>query len=173
MNGNKSIAIGVAGLLVGLVLGGLVHHELGIAEAEAPTPATAEAAIASVYPLYTHHITFGEQVRLSVPPKTGTNPTDNTISGYLITSDSTATTTDISSISEPFRMFYDKKLIKKGWSINPKFQADGPGASIWGFTKGKEVVIFAFTTTFLGTKPNQPVECPCTLVFTILGGLLQ
>jgi hypothetical protein len=178
MKSYTKILLAVVGIVVGLVV---VLAVRGTGASISPTsntaatstPATAEDAFGSAYPLYATNIVWDSKVPLSVPPHIGTNPTDTTIEGYEITSEPTATTTDISSITEPFRNYYDKTLLALGWSIDPTFQADGPGASVWGFRKGKEILIFSYAPTFLNNQPNQPVQCPCTITFSILGGLAQ
>ena len=173
MEGNKRIAIGVCGILLGLVFSGFLRQEGELLASSVRPPASEEDAIAAVYPLYTHSIVWTDAVRLSVPPHTSTNPTKHTINGYVLSSKPTATTTDISSITEHFRNYYDEKLLEDGWSIDPTYQSDAPGASVWGFSRGKEVVIFSFTPTFLNKKPGSVGHCPCTIRFDILGGLTK
>jgi len=136
-------------------------------------PPQSEEVLHAAYPLYAQGIVWNDEVPLSVPPRVATNPTDQTIIGNVVTSIPTATTTNVASVTEPFRDFYDKALIANGWSIAPKYQADGPGSSVWGYTKDQNILIFSYQSTFLDQKPDQPVRCPCTLQFSILGGTLQ
>ncbi len=179
MKNKKNILFAIAGLVVGLLAVLAIHS---IASNSAPASdtatttavtATGEDAFQSVYPLYDTNIVWDAKVALSVPPHTATNPTNSTIRGYEIESELTATTSEISAFTEPFRDYYDRVLLAKGWAIDPTFQADGPGASIWGFTRGTEILIFSYTPTFLVDHPNEPVQCPCKITFSILGGITQ
>jgi hypothetical protein len=136
-------------------------------------PSAETEVLHAAYPLYAQGIVWGQEVPLSVPPHVATNPTDQTIVGNLITSLQTATTTDVAAITEPLRTYYDKMLLGNGWSIKTAYQANGPGSAVWGYTKGNDVLIFSYTSTFLDQFVNQPVQCPCTVGFSILGGSLQ
>jgi len=137
------------------------------------TPPAADEVLHAAYPLYAQGITWQDEAPLSVPPHIATNPTDQTIVGNVVSSLPTATTTNIASITEPFRDFYDKILVANGWSITPKYEAGGPGSAAWGYTKGNNVLIFNYQSTFLNQQPNQPEQCPCTIEFSILGGKLE
>lgn len=110
---------------------------------------------------------------VSLPPNSNYNPTKRTIVGYQVSSLPTASTEDIGALVGPLRDYYDRLLLQKGWTINTKFQADGPGGSLWGFTKGSDILILSYTSNFMDREPNRPVRCPCTIVFTIIGGTLK
>lgn len=180
----EKIACGMAGVVAGFGAFSFVHA-LGTqplwARAET-TPLIMSAAlkaaipqetIYAVYPLYSAGISWSPKVRVSLPPHSMYNPTGKIISGYQATSLPTASTDDIGALVGPLRHSYDQLLLKKGWAIDTNFEADGPGGSLWGFTKGNEILILSYTSTFYNDQPGVPEECPCTVVFTIIGGTLE
>ena len=176
---------GIAGLVVGLA-GGILLHVTQTATTLAAAPmatstlattstvvAEAPSVIDAVYPLFSGNISWTNKVSVSLPPRSNYNPTNQTIEGYQVTSLPTASTGDIGATIEPLRNYYDQVLIKNGWKINNDFEADGAGGSLWGFTKGNDILILSYTSTFMNSQPNQPEQCPCTIVFTIIGGTLR
>lgn len=155
---------GLAGLAVGIIA-----VSLFVAGRDAPAP----DPINDVYPLFRIGISWSPKVQVEVPPRSNYNPTGQTIVGYQITSLPTASTVDIGATVGPMRDYYDRVLLQKGWSINPKFQADGPGGSLWGFTKDDDVLILSYTSSAIDAEHSRPKRCPCTIVFTIIGGTLR
>jgi len=161
----KKIALGAAGLLAGF---------LSVLSVQAMHSAAADAdVIDAVYPLFSAGINWSPKVSVSVPPKSDYNPTDRAIVGYQVTSYPTASTEDIGGVVGPLRDYYDRLLVGGGWTIDTNFEADGPGGSLWGFTKGDKILILSYTSTFMDQEPNTPERCPCTIVFTIIGGELK
>jgi hypothetical protein len=181
---NKVICA-VVGVLVGLLGGIVLHMSQHTTASVATTVATSTIATTSkvvaatpgvidaVYPLFASGISWSNKVSVSLPPRSNYNPTDQTIEGYQVTSLPTASTEDIGATVEPLRNYYDQLLIKNGWTINNNFEADGAGGSLWGFTKGSDILILSYTSTFMNNQPNTPSQCPCTIVFTIIGGSLK
>ncbi len=178
------ILCAVAGLAAGLCLN-YVYMGKGVTTPVASTPKTAIATttpvtetvstvtINTVYPLFNEGISWSPKVAVHLPPQSLYNPTKQTIEGYQVTSLPTASTENIGGTVEPLRNYYNELLIKSGWRIDINFQADGPGGSVWGFRKGNEALILSYTSTFFNNQPGAPSQCPCTVVFTIIGGTLQ
>lgn len=158
------IACGVAGLVIGLS---------AVIFFAAQSRANDAAVIDTVYPLFDAGIRWTSKVSVTLPPLSSYNPINRTIEGYQVTSLPTESTTDVGAVVGPMRHYYDLLLLQKGWTMDTKFEADGPGGSLWGFTKGDDILILSYTSTFLNTDTGQPVRCPCTVVFTILGGTLK
>lgn len=177
------IVFGIAGVLIGFFAIVFIcdrqntkTNAAPIAEATSTietVPASNTGVIGSLYPLFSTGITWTSQVSVSLPPLSNYNPTTQTIVGEQVTSLPTASTADIGAIVGPMRDYYDRVLLEKGWVIDIKFEADGAGGSLWGFTKGNDVLILSYTSTALYQDPNAPKQCPCTLVFTIIGGTLD
>jgi len=159
------LLFGSAGLIIGIAAVSLLFA----GRAAAPAPDTIDA----VYPLFGSGISWSPKVSITLPPLSDYNPATSTIVGYEVVSLPTAATSNIAGIAEPLRNYYDQLLVSQGWHINTNFEADGPGGSLWGFTKGKDILIFSFTSTFYNKQPNQPEQCPCSVVFTIIGGELK
>jgi len=155
--------------IVGLVLGFAAISFIYAWHGEAPAQDTIDA----VYPLFSSGISWSPKVSVSLPPRSDYNPATSTIVGYEVVSLPTAPTGNIAGIAEPLRNYYDQLLVSKGWHINTSFEADGPGGSLWGFTKDKDVLIFSYASTFYNQQPNTPEQCPCSIVFTIIGGTLK
>lgn len=127
----------------------------------APCPTTATSSLnADVYPLYS-----GASWQAATAATTDFSTT--TSRGYKITSTPSATTSDISSVTTSFTNYYDKKLKAAGWSEDISLDADGPGASQRVYKKGAGVISISFSTNFLGTQPNAPVQCPCIVSLSI------
>jgi hypothetical protein len=176
------IACGALGLVVGLLLN-YIYMDTGIPAPIAPASEKAVATtiatkitshtIESVYPLFSDGISWSPKVAVNLPARSLYNPTKQTIVGYQVTSLPTASTEDIGGTVEPLRNHYNQILLKDGWKIDINFHADGPGGSVWGFRKGDEVLILSYTSTFFNNQPDAPAQCPCTVVFTIIGGTLQ
>ncbi len=137
------------------------------------TSATKPEVINTVYPLFSSGISWSPKVPVTLPPRSNYNPATSTLRGFEVVSLPTTSTQNIGATVEPLRNYYDQLLLQQGWHIDVKYQADGPGGSVWGFTKGSEVLIFSYTSTFLTQKPNTPEQCPCTVVFIIIGGQLS
>lgn len=151
-----------------LALGVAAVSFLFAGRAAAPTHDTIDA----VYPLFSTGMSWSPKVSVSLPPRSDYNPATSTITGYEVVSLPTAATDNIAGIAEPLRDYYDRLLVTNGWHIDIKFEADGPGGSLWGFTKGNQILIFSYISTFYNQQPNQPEQCPCSIVFTIIGGEL-
>jgi hypothetical protein len=176
------VACAVAGVVIGFVAVFYMYpmeNAAVTAAQDATTTAVVETTpantttIDAVYPLFSTGISWSPKISVSLPPRSNYNPTDQTIVGYQVTSLPTASTEDIGGTVEPLRNYYDQLLVKNGWSIATQFEADGAGGSLWGFTKGNDILIFSYTSTFMNQQPNQPEQCPCTIVFTIIGGTLE
>ena len=175
----------VAGVLVGLAGGALLHVVQNSAAVVAAPMATstiattsnvvavASSIIDAMYPLFNTGISWTAKESVSLPPRSSYNPTNQIIEGYQVTSLPTASTEDIGATVEPLRNYYDQLLLKNGWTIDINFEADGAGGSLWGFTKGNDILILSYTSTFMNSQPNTPAQCPCTIVFTIIGGTLK
>ena len=160
-----NIRVGAAGLVLCITV--IFFLYTGYRTAPAPT------VIDAIYPLYAGGLTWSPKLAVTLPPKSSYNPTKQKIVGYQVSSLPTPSTNDISSVVEPLRNQYDYLLLKEGWYMDTNYEADGPGGSLWGFTKGNKVLIFSYTSTFLNQQPHTPEQCPCTVVFTIIGGELQ
>jgi hypothetical protein len=161
-----TVACGIAGLLVGLL-------SVLVLSATAAAHNDTHDVIDAVYPLFSTGITWSPKVSVSLPPKSDYNPTDKIIDGYQVSSYPTASTEDIGGVVGPMRDYYDRLLLQKGWTMDTKFEADGPGGSLWGFTKAGDILILSYTSTFMDIEPGRPNRCPCTVVFTIIGGSLK
>jgi hypothetical protein len=178
------VVTGVLGLLVGLLLSfvyadsspqdtATVQNVATTTATVLQTNADTGATIDAVYPLFNERISWSPKVAVSLPPRSNYNPLERTIVGYQVTSLPTASTENIGDTIEPLRNYYNEKLLPLGWRIQANFQADGPGGSVWGFRRGEEVLILSYTSTFFNNQPDTPSQCPCTVVFTIIGGTLQ
>ena len=138
-----------------------------------PAESQQAGVIDALYPLFSTGIAWSPKVSVSLPPRSDYNPTSQTIVGEEAMSLPTASTEDIGAMVEPFRNYYDQLLLQKGWNININFEADGPGGSLWGFTKGNDILILSYTSTFYNKQSDRPEQCPCTIVFTVIGGTLK
>jgi len=176
------VACGVAGIVIGfaaVVMMPALTPASTVAAPEATTTVEAKVApatsdvIDAIYPIFSTDISWSPKVSVSLPPQSDYNPTKQTIVGQEVVSLPTASTEDIGGTVEPLRNYYDQLLVKAGWTIATNFEADGAGGSLWGFTKGNDILIFSYTSTFMNLQQGQPEQCPCTVVFTIIGGTLQ
>ena len=58
-------------------------------------------------------------------------------------------------------------LTKLGFQPDMNLSADGPGSSMWGYTRNvlgkKQYVLFSYHTQPTSTKPDEPMQfdCPC------------
>jgi len=168
---NKKIFAVSAGILLGVIA--VVSLRVCQHAPGASPSATDTDILNAAYPLYGTGISWGAEVPVTLPPHSDYNPATTTFIGYQVSSLPTPTTNDIAAVTEPLRDYYDKMLLAAGWNIDTNFEADGPGGSIWGYTKGKDVLIFSYNSLFLNQQPNQPEQCPCTVNFIILGGELK
>lgn len=115
-----------------------------------------------LYPLYPN-LSWGNEVPSSL------NTPGLDLSGFKIVSknilDGEYYKLDIS-----FEKYYDTKLTSLGWIRDDQFQADGGGSSSWLYKKGDEKIIFYYNSTAINQKPNEPLSCPCNMVFEIFSG---
>jgi len=64
-------------------------------------------------------------------------------------------------------------LMSLGYEPDPGMAADGPGSSVWGYSKNEKgvtsVVIFSFEAKPTNSNPNEPVQfnCPCDATVSI------
>ncbi len=159
------VVCGIAGLLVGVFAVVFLFST--------HTSVSNQDVIDAVYPLFSDGLSWSPKVSVNVPPHSDYNSTGQAIVGYEAVSLPTASTGDIGAVVEPLRNYYDQLLVKSGWTIDPQFEADGPGGSLWGFAKGNDILILSYTSTFMNQQQGQPRQCPCTIVFTIIGGTLK
>ena len=75
------------------------------------------------------------------------------------------TTTDSANITH----FEDADaLARLGFYPNNNLAADGPGSSMWGYSKEvndtQQIILFSYTTEPTSSNPNEPLQfnCPCT-----------
>ena len=122
--------------------------------------APAATLLSDAYPLYAG-ATWGQPSASTLEGMTGAMASSEKIGGI----------TDIASITTPFDAYYASKLSALGWSPDLSLDAGGPGSAETGYKKGMARIVFGYATDFLGTKPGQPVSCPCSLAFTVWSGL--
>jgi putative hemolysin len=64
-------------------------------------------------------------------------------------------------------------LESQGFKADPSMSADGPGSSVWGYSKGSgentQVVIFSYEVKPTSSNPNEPLQfnCPCNATVSI------
>lgn len=72
--------------------------------------------------------------------------------------------------------FEDNKALEvMGYKPNMNVSADGPGSSMWGYTKGNSIILYSYKTTPTNTSPNEPLsfDCPCKITVSIFEGTLD
>jgi len=133
-----------------------------ISTEESSTTPEKNNLVSDIYPLYSNLLWNNEIA-------TTTNMFGLQFSGFGI--DTRYITDDKYNKLDPsFREYYDTKLTAKGWVQNKDYDADGAGSSVWGYTKGKDVIILSYHSTAINQKPNEPLSCPCNMTFYIFSG---
>lgn len=72
-----------------------------------------------------------------------------------------------------FNNYYDTQLTAAGWEINKDYVADGPGTSIWAYTKGSKIIVLSYVSDELNPSKNKPFSCPCKMTFSIFSGEIK
>ncbi|MEI6529020.1 MAG: MliC family protein [Candidatus Falkowbacteria bacterium] len=72
-----------------------------------------------------------------------------------------------------FDKYYDNQLTANGWGKNKDYVADGPGTSIWAYTKGSKIIVLSYTSEELNPSTNRPFSCPCQMTFSIFYGEIK
>lgn len=94
-------------------------------------------------------------------------------SGFAVDAAPVTDTNNIAAISTPFTTYYHDKLTAAGWTQDMNEEAGGPGAEVSVYRKGDQFVVVSFNTTFKGTQPNQPVQCPCDVTLSLMSGVQE
>lgn len=88
-------------------------------------------------------------------------------------------TTQISTENPMLTHFENaQKLKEMGFSVDNDLMADGPGSSMWGYSKNdngeKQYVIISYKTQPTSSNPNAPLEfnCPCTVDVSVFASNL-
>lgn len=89
------------------------------------------------------------------------------LSGTRATSSPIMDITNIAAATKPFETYYRDKLVAAGWKVDISREAGGPGALVEAYQKGSAHILYGFTTVFKGTKPGEPVQCPCDTSFFV------
>ncbi|HWB34030.1 MAG TPA: hypothetical protein VG753_01775 [Candidatus Paceibacterota bacterium] len=95
------------------------------------------------------------------------------LTGVELMSQPVTDITDIALVSGPFERYYQMKLFGAGWTVDNSRAASGAGSDITVYQKGSNFIATTFTTDFKGTKPGEPVECPCDVTLGIFSGTAQ
>jgi hypothetical protein len=111
---------------------------------------------ADVYPLF-GDVTWG----------VARNKSFGQIAGSEVVSQPIMNTNNLSKEFMPFDAYYSTKLKALGWTVDNSLAAGGPGASITAYKKGGKYIITSYTTNFKGGGPNEPVQCPCDITFSV------
>lgn len=72
--------------------------------------------------------------------------------------------------------FENTKLLESmGYTLNQNLSADGPGSSMWGYTKGNKVITYSYKTAPTSSSPNEPLsfDCPCQVSVSVFTGTLS
>lgn len=117
---------------------------------------------ADLYPLY-QNLSWGSEASSSLDTH------GLKLSGFKIVSKNILDG-EYSKLDTSFSEYYDIKLTSLGWVRDNQFQADGAGSSSWSYTKGDERIVFSYDSTAINQKPNEPLSCPCNMVFEIFSG---
>ena len=131
-----------------------------IASSTQENTGTTNNLVADLYPLYSG-LSWNNEVA------TTTDVFGLQLSGFRINS-----TVVVDGDFPSFKNYYDTKLIANGWLQNKNYIADGAGGSIWGYSKGNDFIILSYDSTAINQIPNQPLSCPCNMIFSIFSGKL-
>lgn len=95
------------------------------------------------------------------------------ISGIEATSSAGVDIDDIAHVTTPFTQYYHDKLLAAGWVEDIAHEAGGAGSTIDAYKKDTQYVFINFSTNFKGTKPDEPVSCPCDVTLQVFAGAGQ
>ena len=168
MNKHKGfIGLGlIIAIILGIVIVGGGAYYLGakknIKVVENSQPQETKNLSNDLYPLY-QNLSWGSEVSSSQDTH------GLKLSGFKIVSKNILDG-EYYKLDTSFEKYYDTKLTSLGWVRDSQFQADGAGSSNWSYTKGDERIIFYYNSTAINQKPNEPLSCPCNMVFEIFSG---
>lgn len=94
------------------------------------------------------------------------------LTGSRITSNTIGDTAQDNIISL-FDSYYDTQLTAAAWEKNKDYVADGPGTSIWAYTKGSKIIVLSYVSEELDPSTNKPFSCPCKMTFSIFSGEIK
>jgi membrane-bound inhibitor of C-type lysozyme len=114
---------------------------------------------ADVYPLYS-----GLKWESETPAKFAD------LEGFSVTSESLANIMDISAVTMPFEKYYADLLQSKGWEEDITMSAGGPGAAVIAYNKDTDYIVLQYGSEFGVQNDNEPLECPCSVTFTVFSG---
>lgn len=165
INKNKGIAtIAILGIILGiLVIGGGAYYVGVNKNIEKEEMKISNYLNKDLYPLYSN---------LSWEKEENYYDKHYKISGYKIISKNISNE-EYYKFEESFYNYYNKKLVSLGWFPDSKYQADGAGSSVLGYTKGDNIIILSHSSQSINPVDNQPFDCPCNMTFSIFSGNLN
>lgn len=133
---------------------------------------------AASYAFFTkHEVTMAAvllQAKESLPDASWGKPqdaTEPTPLGNLTGVKLSATTTTSQATLPHFEN--TKDLERLGYKPDMSLSADGPGSSVWGYTKtengDESVILFSYNTQPSSSNPNEPLQfnCPCKMNISV------